>query len=556
MKTFRWLWALVLTFMVYGCGDNVGISEPEPDMVLDLEFSGSPHLRSDIACAPGLRVFQIAVTSPIQVRFESSHPNVATVDEDGVVRAVAGATGEYYVFVTPLAENWRTSRVVGSVSSAPCAPAPSPEGSLQASPAAISLGEGSTLRWTTANATACTGISSPTGVWSGSKPLSGSEVVRPTVNTTFTLNCTGPGGSATASVQVTVSQPPLPPNPPTLTFTANPTSIVRGQSSSLSWSSSLATSCIAGEGWGGIKSTSGTQSVSPTETTTYDLVCSGAGGSIPRSVTVTVTEPTPAPTLTFTATPSSITQGGSSTLDWSSGNASSCTASGGWSGSKSLSNTQSVSPTQTTTYTLRCDGPSGSITRSATVTVTSAPAPIIVFFVADPEVIIRGQSSTLRWDTDNVTSCTASGGWSGSKSLSSTQSVSPTQDTSYNLSCTGTGGTVNLAVSVEVNDPPPALSISFVQNGGTISLGVITTLIPECRSGSTVVSCPALWWYSTVPNRIAVVPENRTYSNDPVWGTGFRTGGTIAVRQTGQATVCVHYKDDTSVQHCAVFTGQ
>ncbi|QQS15467.1 MAG: fibronectin type III domain-containing protein [Candidatus Moraniibacteriota bacterium] len=78
---------------------------------------------------------------------------------------------------------------------------------------------------------------------------------------------------------------------PTVTLSANPTSIASGSSSVLTWSSTNATSCTASGSWSGTKSTSGTQSVSPTSTSTYTLTCTGTGGSANQSVTVTVSDP-------------------------------------------------------------------------------------------------------------------------------------------------------------------------------------------------------------------------------------------------------------------------
>ena len=79
--------------------------------------------------------------------------------------------------------------------------------------------------------------------------------------------------------------------------------------------------------------------------------------------------PPPAPTVTFDADPLSITLGGSSTLTWSSTNATTCTASDGWTGDKGTSGTEVVSPTTSTTYTLTCDGPGGSTVESVTISV-------------------------------------------------------------------------------------------------------------------------------------------------------------------------------------------
>ncbi len=75
------------------------------------------------------------------------------------------------------------------------------------------------------------------------------------------------------------------------------------------------------------------------------------------------------PTLTLTATPGTITTGGSSTLSWTSTDTTSCTASNGWSGAKAVSSNEVVTPAMTTTYTLDCSGPGGTVQKSATVTV-------------------------------------------------------------------------------------------------------------------------------------------------------------------------------------------
>lgn len=58
---------------------------------------------------------------------------------------------------------------------------------------------------------------------------------------------------------------------------ANPTSITSGQSSTLTWSSTNASSCVGsqdiGSGFSTGGATSGTASVSPTQTTTYTVTC-------------------------------------------------------------------------------------------------------------------------------------------------------------------------------------------------------------------------------------------------------------------------------------------
>jgi thermitase len=88
---------------------------------------------------------------------------------------------------------------------------PPPTVSLSASPAAITAGQSSTLTWSSTNATACTAA----GAWGGTQPTSGTAVVSPTANATYTLTCTGASGSASASASIVVSPATAPPATPT-----------------------------------------------------------------------------------------------------------------------------------------------------------------------------------------------------------------------------------------------------------------------------------------------------------------------------------------------------
>lgn len=236
---------------------------------------------------------------------------------------------------------------------------------LGANPGSVASGATSLLTWSSTDATSCTA----SGGWSGTKPTSGSESTAALTQTTsFTLTCTGAGGSASQTAQVTVTSAPG----PTVSISASPSTITAGQSSTLTWSSTNATSCTASGGWSGGRNTSGTQSVSPTSTTTYTLVCNGGGGSAQQSTQITVNPATtPAPTVTLTATPPSIVVNGTTTLTWSATNATACTASGGWSGSKGVTGNEVVGPLAASTdFTLTCTGAGGSGSTTTNVAVT------------------------------------------------------------------------------------------------------------------------------------------------------------------------------------------
>jgi hypothetical protein len=358
-----------------------------------------------------------------------------------------------------------------STSSSPSAPAVS----LTATPSNVPDNGSSALTWSASGQLSC----EASGGWSGSKAASGSVTVGPlTSSTVYILTCRGLGGITSAAATVTVGNQP-PPQPPTVSLSANPTSVGLNETTTITWSSSNATGCEAFDAWSGLKATSGSETVGPlAATSTFTLVCSGAGGSAGQSVAVTVgaPPPPPAPTVSFSANPASVAYNGSSTLTWSSSNATSCTASGAWSGTKATSGSETRgSLTASSTFILTCTGAGGSAGQSVTVTVDPAPLPTVTL-TANPTSVAMNGSSMLTWSSSNATSCSASGAWSGSKALTGSQSVGPlTQDSTFTLSCTGAGGTTSRPVTVAVVAADGTADLSWVapttnEDGSSLTL--------------------------------------------------------------------------------------
>ena len=95
-----------------------------------------------------------------------------------------------------------------------------------------------------------------------------------------------------------VAPPPPPPPPaaaatPTVSLTAEPSTIQKGESVTLSWTSQDATTLDLQPGVGTVQP-NGSTSVSPEESTTYTLTAKGPGGSSTAQARVTVTSPPPA----------------------------------------------------------------------------------------------------------------------------------------------------------------------------------------------------------------------------------------------------------------------
>ena len=83
---------------------------------------------------------------------------------------------------------------------------------------------------------------------------------------------------------------PPPPKPVISSFTASPSSIERGQSSTLRWSVENATSVTIDQGVGSVQS-NGSRDVYPTSSTTYTLTARGPGGTNEGTAYVSVTAP-------------------------------------------------------------------------------------------------------------------------------------------------------------------------------------------------------------------------------------------------------------------------
>ena len=81
-------------------------------------------------------------------------------------------------------------------------PTATPTIDLVAGDDVVASGSPTTLTWTTRDATGC----SANGGWSGNRTTSGSETVGPLIaNTTYSLSCSGAGGSALVMITVSVT---------------------------------------------------------------------------------------------------------------------------------------------------------------------------------------------------------------------------------------------------------------------------------------------------------------------------------------------------------------
>jgi hypothetical protein len=309
-----------------------------------------------------------------------------------------------------------------------------------ANPPTIQAGQSSTLSWSVTNSTSVT----LNGV---SVQAVGSSSVAPTATTTYTLTATNAGTNTTVTATQTVVVNGS--NTKVVYCYASPSNIVSGESSTLSYQTTNATSVAITPGIGSV-ALSGSQVVTPTTSTTYTVTATGANGTTDScSASVQVTTGQVPQIIRFSAIPATITAGGSSTLLWSVQNATTVSINNGVGTSVSLGGSQPVSPTTTTTYTLTATNAAGSVTSQATVTVN--PAVTITSFTASPNPSPSpGTAVNLSCVAANATSLTMNGlSYSGS---SATATVAPQATTAYTCIASGSSGqTVQQSLTVTVN---------------------------------------------------------------------------------------------------------
>ena len=144
------------------------------------------------------------------------------------------------------------------------------------------------LSWETRNATAV----DIDGVGSNLGPNASTEInVQQT--TQYKLVAKGEGGTSERLLTVTVKAPAAP-KAPTASLSANTPRIKQGESATLTWSTTDAQS-VTINGNAVNPPVGGSESVSPSDTTTYTLVANGAGNPAKATVTITVDKNQPPP---------------------------------------------------------------------------------------------------------------------------------------------------------------------------------------------------------------------------------------------------------------------
>ncbi|GEM_PF-1787049 len=240
------------------------------------------------------------------------------------------------------------------------------------------------------------------------------------------------------------------------------------------------------------------------------------------------------PSISFSPASASVNTGSGTTLTWSTSGASSCTASGGWSGSKATSGSQSTGNlTSTTAFTLTCTGTGGSSSAGATVTVTQ---PLAIDIAAISGVVVPSTGATPTASISATSEYTAAISWSptdnpfaGSTAYTATITLTP------KFGYTVTGITSNFFT---------VSGASSVTNSS--NSGVVTAVFPATQAAANLTN--GLLAYYPFDGSVADTSgnaNNGTAVGSPSYITG-QLGQAISLDGTSQYVDTANYADNLS----------
>jgi len=442
-------------------------------------------------------------------------------------------------------------------------------------PITIPVNQSAALSWNTANATSC----SASGSWTGTKSISGTESTgNLSSSRTYTLTCTGTGGSNVDSVTINVdsatgNHPPVANAGPDKDVTAGQTVILQGSGSdpdndpiTYYWT------CNGGT----LSSNSVSQPTftapSITSDTSYSctlIVGDDKGASSSDSMLVTVRGQSTSFSVSLSANPNygssplvvDLTadvfgsSGATSYIFYCNRADSGTDVYTGWAYRTDNTYTDPLTIYDVCTYSIpgtyiaKVIAQRGSVASEArtTITVTGASQPTTVDIRANgiggTITIPNGASATISWTSSNVTSCSVSGAWTGTRATSGSESTgSITSSRTYTITCTGPGGSATGSVTVNIESSAIMSVIEQVRNvttntvfGKTVNAKPAEKLEFSVRitgSSNSVVS--GLNLRITMPEKL--IYDGNVKIDGNATGGNVITGITLANLNPGQST--------------------
>ncbi len=206
------------------------------------------------------------------------------------------------------------------------------------------------------------------------------------------------------------------------------------------------------------------------------------GGMGTDRVTVTVDQPDEIIIRRFRVEPGTVNPGDPVTITWDVENAERVEITG--LGEVGMTGQSTIPVNQTTNFTLTATAGDRTASETQTVEVVAFPLPTVVSFTADPQMIERGDSTLLSWQTEGADSVMIDG--IGSVGTGGSATVSPTETTTYRLTARNDSGEIVKTTTVTVVAPNAPRILTFVANPAEIGQGEPSTLIWEVENADQV----------------------------------------------------------------------
>ena len=150
---------------------------------------------------------------------------------------------------------------------------------------------------------------------------------------------------------------------------------------------------------------------------------------------------------------------------------------------------------------------------------TSPPPALPVLSLSSSQEQVRVNTEfVLTWSSSNATSCSASGDWSGNKTLSGDEKISEEVAGTkiYSLSCSGAGGEQSMSIEVEIT-PGPNLIVSrtttqiTLVESRTLTLGVDSWVLNFYRNDAYTCGLSGNYTF------FVMEPANNSVADAPLW---------------------------------------
>jgi hypothetical protein len=458
---------------------------------------------------------------------------------------------------------------------------PRPTAYINGNPNSIISGNSSVLNWSSTNANACT----VTGGGQTYYGIYGSVHVYPIVSTTYTIICTGTGGTATSYATINVQLRNYCTNGYSNYPTCGPTTCTNGTTNFPSCNVCPVNyvftngSCVY------------QQPTCSNGATNYpqcnNNICTNGATNYPYCNNNVVN-----PTANINANPNSVVFGSQSLLTWSSTNSAYCRLNGGSFNNQNVATygTQYVYPTVNTNYTITCFNSNGvSVTDSTYVNVTqnnycsngatnypycnnnvtyvwcngvqyTAPYTCPVLNVTanidiNPKYITAGNAATLSWRSTNASSCVISGNGVNYYTTQGNNVMYPTQSGTYTITCQGVNGSTNNTVTdstyITVTQPVQTCNNS-------------ATNYPYCNNNVTYVwcngvqytapyTCPAI---QPAPQYVTVITNGSNPSQNSATISGFINANNTSAQAWFEYGTNVNYLSSRTSAQSTYSSGQ